>query len=431
MATITIKPRQLEMEFEEGQDFLRNKKQRQVMQLILLNNLRRGDENISSTSFWSFFNRVIASLYDPNGSQDFVGAEDSDFKKTEALKKLKLNDDQEIDMPLIEYDWLWDAGAFGRGYLETLNWDSEKKILYPEVLNPLAMIYDPQFSNPQRWRYYGKWITRSGIEIDQLIAEGVITGIKSHKEISAGIDPELWDYKVRREAAKEGNAVADTSAISEFNDVYQIYEGFTYNKKGKKVLAWADRNFTKVLRENLLEDMKLEKPGKNGKQPAWPIVMRELFREPHSSVAISIFDLLEDKHRAKSVLLNLIYIAAKDEATPTFAYDRKAILDEAQLLQRQIKQHIAVNPESGQSVADVITPLRKNSALSGSIQSFVGMLDNEASNAVGTTVIQGDASGAKGKKNATQAAIMQQLSDLAGQLQNKIIGISQKEYCSH
>ncbi|MCL5436082.1 MAG: hypothetical protein M1275_03295 [Patescibacteria group bacterium] len=416
--TIGISVDQVRSEYEEGQDFLRTRKLRWVRQLVLMNNLRRGDQNISTSMLFSFFNRVFSNLYQDKNTIAFIGSEDSEFKKIEALKKLQQFDSQEMDKPLLDYDWLWDTLFFAAGYCETLDFDHEKKLMVPSVINPLMFVYDPYFSEVQKWRYYGKWVLHSGAEIKELIDDGTIDGISSLRDIVPGVEPEIWDYKVKREQAREANpTIQETDSP---NKIYQLWEHATYNKAGEKVVAWADRNFKYVLRGNILD----LKDGKAGKSK-WPVVKKEAFREPHSSIAVSVPDLVEDKHRATAVLYNLSYVAAKDEANPLYVYDQDAVQDESQLLQRQIKQHIPVKGDPDMA----IKPMRKNSAVTNSLLSFMGILKNEAAEVIGTTQIAQPAQ--KGKKTATEAAILQQIADLAGSLQSKVLAIGEKEFWSH
>lgn len=422
---------QIQDEYEEGQNFLRPKKQRWVKQLVLMNNLRRGEQNIASTSLFSYFYRVIANLYDDHPGADFIGSEDSDYKAMEALKKLWINDYEEMDMPLLDYDWLWDAGFFGEGYLETLRFSKERKLLLPNVLNPLTFSHDPKFSDCQKWRFYDKWILRSGHEITQMIKAGLITGIDRVKEIEPGLESEIWDYTVKREQAKDVSPVSEAGSVDLAmpNNVYQILEHFTYDKDGKKVIQWTDKGFTKCLRTIPIDFQDGETIGDGQtaiKTSRWPIVTRKLFREPHSTVAVSIPDLMEDKHRAKNVLLNLMYMAAKDEANPLYVYQEGALVDEDSLLQRQVLQHLQI--KSGTPVSEAISPLNTKSALTGSLLNFMTLLSQESSDPIGTAM---QAPKAGGKKSATEAAALQQIAELSSSLQQKIIGFSTREFVSH
>ncbi len=406
--------RQVKTEYEEGQDFLRARKLRQVNQLILLNNLRRGDENISSKMLFTFFNRVFSNLYDDKIQIKFIPGGDEDYKKTEALNKLSVNDYREMDKQQLDYDWLWDTLFFGRGYCETLNFDEERKIMAPTVINPLVFVYDPYFDKPKDWRYYGKWIFLSKGQINKMIKDGSIKGIKSASELPSGAEAEIWNYKTRREQAKEGTSPTIESQSP--NQIYQILEFYTHDDNGEKVVVWTDKDFTKLLREKKLSDILKEDDN-------FPIVIKEGFREPHSSLPVSVPDIVEDEHRALSVLYNLMYIAAKDEANPIYTYIASQVDDPSQLFQRQINQHIPVTDQNA------IMPLKKDASVSNSLLQFVNVIKGEGSEAIGATQVAPTIP--KGKKTATEAAILQQIADLSQSLMSKVLAIGEREFWSH
>ncbi len=298
--------------------------------------------------------------------------------------------------------------------------------MQPHVINPLSFGYDPFFDNPQQWRYYWKWISKSSQEINQLIDAGIIKGIKTAKDIPSGIDPFLWNYKVIKERAK---FVTPQASDSYQGDIHQILEFFGYNSKGEKCVYWLDRDFSRVLYYKVLDlqdgDDVVGPGGEIVKTNSkWPIVVKEAFREPHASVVFSVADLLEDKHRARSVLLNLAFLAAKDKANPIYQYNPDKVKDVTQLFSRQIYQHIPV-----ESVTDSIAPLNTDSAMDPSLQAFMQMLNAEASDPVGTNLAPAPTKGNKG--TATEAAIQQQLSDLAQSLQSKVMQFGAEEFWSH
>lgn len=419
---------QIRSEYEEGRTFLETKKLRWVDQLKLLNNLARGSETIASTMMFSYFTRVVGNLYEPKKQVKFVANEETELKNAETLNKLSDSDFQDMDMETIEYDWTWDAGFFARGYLEMLYFDKKNKIPRPEVINPLAFQYDPMFPKVKDWRYYDKWITKSEQQIQAMIESKIITGIKSPKDITSGMDPEFWNYKVLREVAKlvtsQGpDSMTPTNTVG--NGIYQILEHYTYFE-GKKNVVWTDRAITKILREEVL-DLGNDPESPDG--TIWPIVIREVFREPHSSFPVSVPDLIEDKHRAKNVVLNLGFIAVKDEATPIYVAKTSALTNPSQLTQRQIMQHILIEDEA--NVNDAIAPLKKNIGLSNSAMTFLSLMGSEASEAIGTVQVNPAAGkGGGGKKSATGDALMQQILDLTASLQTRIIGKSEKDFWS-
>lgn len=418
--------RDIYSKYNESFYFLQPRKRRQANQIVLLNNLQRGDENIASTLLLTLFNRIMSNLYDDKMQIKFVPSEELDQKKVASLNILAQNDYREMDKSKLDYDWCWDTLFFGRGYMETLRFDPTRKILQPHVINPLVFGYDPFFDNPQDWRYYWKWITKSSVEVNRLIKAKVITSIKDAKEIPSGIDPYLWNYKVIRERAK---FVTPQSNDTYEGDIHQILEFFGYDNDGDKCVYWLDRDFSKILYYQKLDLKDGDDVIGPGNQvittgSKWPIVVKEAFREPHASVTFSVADLLEDKHRARSVLLNLAFLAAKDKANPLYVYNPDKVKDVTQLFSRQIYQHIPV-----EDVDKAIAPLNKDSAMDPSLQAFMQMLNAEASDPVGTGTASPQMK--KGKETATEAAIQQQLNDLAQSLQSKVMQFGEAEFWSH
>lgn len=423
--SLPLETRDIYSKYDESFQFLQSRKKRQVNQLVLLNNLQRGDENIASTLLVTLFNRIMSNLYDDKMQVKFVPSEELEQKTVNSLNILAQNDYREMDKARLDYDWTWDTLFFGRGYMETLRFDRKRKIMQPHVINPLVFGYDPFFENPQEWRYYWKWITKSSVEINQLIKAGIIKSVSDAKEIPSGIDPYLWDYKIKREEAKMVTPQANDTYRG---DVHQILEFFGYDKEGDKCVYWLDRDFSKILYHSKL-DLKdgddIIGPGGEviKTKSRWPIIVKEAFREPHASVVFSVADLLEDKHRARSVLLNLAFIAAKDKANPIYVYNPDKVKDITQLFSRQVNQHIPVD-----DVERSILPLNKDSAMDPSLQAFMQMLNTEASDPVGTGVAL--EAPKKGQQTATEAAIQQQMNDLAQSLQSKVMQFGEAEFWS-
>ena len=293
------------------------------------------------------------------------------------------------------------------------------------VINPLVFGYAPYFENPQDWRYYWKWITKTKWEVQKLIKAGVIE-VDSIDEIPAGMEPYLWQYKVRRDQAKEA---VQPSIEPINNDVFQILEFYGYDENGNKCVYWLDKNISMIL---MKDELKLgdgeEIIAPNGDiieaDSKWPLVTKEAFREPHSSIVFSVADLLEDKHRAKSVLLNLAFIAAKDRANPLYWYNPDKIKDISQFFNRQISQHI---PTDG---PDAVGPINTEDPMSAGLIQFISMLTQEANDPMGTGQV-GQPMAAKGDKTATHDAINQQMNDMATSLQSKVLQFGESEFWSH
>ena len=418
-------PTLIQSRYQESFEFLQARKKRQAAQLTLLSNMKRQDENIASTLILTLFNRTMAGLYDDKIQVKFIPSQGINQNQINSYNLLAQSDYQEMDKARLDYDLCWDALFFGRGYMETIRFDMKKKIMQPHVINPLNFGYDPYFNEPQEWRYYWKWITKSKNELKKLQKGGLLKKGFEVTQIATGVDPYLWDYKVKRDLAREG---VPPPMESYDGDIYQILEFYGYDDNGDKSVFWVDKNFTKIIYEKKLDlndGDEITMPDGKGvsKGSNWPIVVKEAFRVPHQSLPISVADLLEDKHRAKSVLLNLCYIAAKDTANPLYGYNPDKVRDISQFLNRQINQHIPMDDETS------AWPLAKSSAMSADLQAFIQYLDAEAEEPMGAgRPMQSTAS--TGTGTATQAAIDQQLNDMASSLQSKVLQFGEAEFWS-
>src|ERR1035437_4666371 len=115
--------------------FLQNRKRRQVKQLVLLNNLNRGDQNISSTLLLTLFNRTLSALYDDKLQIKFLPSQGINQEQLNSYNTLAQSDYLEMQKAKLDYDWDWDALFFGRGYMETLRFNKKRKIMEPHVIN--------------------------------------------------------------------------------------------------------------------------------------------------------------------------------------------------------------------------------------------------------------------------------------------------------
>lgn len=422
-----MSPGEIERNYNESFYFLNQRRLRQVNQLVLLNNLNRGDQNIASTLLLTLFNRLVSSSYDDKLQVKFLPSQGINQEQLSAYNVLAQSDYQEMEKAKLDYDWIWDTLFFGRGYCETIRFDKKRKIMQPHIVNPLVLQYDPYFENPQEWRYYSKWLFKTRVELERLIKKGMIKDIESPDEIGDGIDPYIWAYKIKRDAAKK---VVQPPIQPYSKDVYMILEYYGYNEDGEKCVYWTDRDFSKILLEEKL-DLKDGEPMvlPNGDileaDSRWPIVIKEAFREPHSSVSFSVADLLEDKHRAKSVLLNLAYIAAKDKANPIYWYDPDKVQNLSQFLSRQVNQHIPVEGDGKLAIG----PLNTQEPMTPELIQFISMMTQEANEPLGTGNVLQPLPGKK--QTATEAALTQQVSDTATSLQSKILQFGEKDFWSH
>src|SRR3990167_9852937 len=174
----------------------------------------------------TLLDRVMSGVYDDKLQVKFLPSQGITQNQINAYNLLAQSDYQEMGKAKLDYDWCWDTLFFGRGYMETIRFDMKKKIMQPHVINPLNFGYDPYFENPQEWRYYWKWITKSKNELKKLKKAGVLSKDINLDSLPSGIEAYLWDYKVKRDQAREG---IQPSIEPVNSDVYQILEFYGFN----------------------------------------------------------------------------------------------------------------------------------------------------------------------------------------------------------
>src|SRR3990167_906430 len=195
----------IQTKYNESFEFLQARKKRQAAQLKLLVNLQKGEQTISSTLILTLFNRVLSNTYDDKMQIKFLPSQGINQDQINAYNVLAQSDFLEMGKAKLDYDWTWDTLFYGRGYLETYNFDKKRKIMQPHVINPLVFGYDSVVDEVQEWRYYWKWITKNKWELEKLIETGKINGIKKVEEIASGIENYLWEYKTIVDQARAGD----------------------------------------------------------------------------------------------------------------------------------------------------------------------------------------------------------------------------------
>lgn len=397
---------QINQEYKEAFDYLSVRKQLWVKQLILFNNLARPITAVSSSLLPSLFQQLLGFFYNDKMLVKFQPQDEADYQKIENLNKYAEQENFEMKKMIIDYDSLWDSLFFGTGYVEVSKFDKTLKRVFPQVINPLSFFYDPYFSEPQNWRYYGKWILKPRHSLLKLFKKGEI--YCSPDEIPDGVEENLWNYISQRDTARQGTPTTPTSLSP--NRIYQILEFYTINEEGKRIRVWFDKNLNKCLKI----DDKIN-------QQEWEIVVRKVTREPHTNLTTSKVDMIEDKHRAQSVLLNLINIKATDYATPIYEYNTNLVKDKSVFLSRQINQHIPVE------AIGAIAPLSKEVPVDSPMLAYLSLLEGEAGKASGAA---GIAFPAKRKMSATEAALRQQVSEVVSSVDIKLLMSSEIEFWS-
>jgi len=393
---------QCKTEFRLSKDALTTKWSSWHTYLKLYNNSKRDKEAVGNNLLYTLFNTLLAYLYFDKLQVSFNPRESGDIDKCELATNAAKFDYALMNMPQIQYDWLWDALFFGIGYLYVGG--MVKQVPQIEVIDPFTVYIDPLATEISNTRFIAlerqmmKWeMKKKGFEN--------IESLQSSKQ-----DTQTERAEQARKDAK--NEVNPTEEETYENKEYVVLEWFTI-RDGKKVHFFTDFNcsilFTPV--KKLVY-----------KDHEWPFVIKRFSPIPHELSGLSVPDLLEDKQRASAVLINLGLAMEKSKLYPQYLYDRNAIPNINDLKNFAFNKFIPTEP-GGRAMRDIISPLQQQS-ITNSTNVIYEMIKDFAQRTVGTPDSkQGFAS--KGKRTATELQLTQISADTRNSLAAKLFTLSE------
>lgn len=373
---------QVRVEYKVASDMLQTKFAMWKRRLKMYNNQMREDTTLGDPLIFTVLNTVLANLYDNRLMVKFQPREIGDTDTADNLTRLARYDYEIMEKDILDYDWDWDTLFFGKGLILFNYFDRELKTPLPLVLDPTTFLRDPRAYSingnkfgMNRTRFCG-WemeATRAELKASGLYDEDVIDSIKERKNEGSIID----QNRDERNTAKGMNPKDNWDMDGE-NKELKIVKWFTVYK-GRRIYVELGNNMKLILRKPLeLDGLDI------------PIIERSVFRMSHDWDNTSIPDLLEDKQKAKGLLLNLSLENAKSGLHTRYAYNTEAITNKNDLNYAQDK-HIGIKP--GFNPSNVIMPIQ-HSQISAEVQWVMGVIQNDAERATGSPAqsqgMQGD-----------------------------------------
>lgn len=397
------------------------------VRLKLYNNQKRDDKAVGDTTMFSIHQTVLAALYDDRLVPTFRGREEGDDETAENLTDTASYDYDEMQKDMLDYYWDWDASFFGRGFVVQSEYirDPENGLFVPipHVIDPLSLLRDPRASSVNgdmtglgsaRFLGHEKKMTKKDIEDHPHI---FFTDFRTIK-FGSGTKSLLKDAE---DARTEAQGLQTTSKFEEeenlgANSEYDITVWYTHLEiKGevKKVKTWSANDRAKIIGIEVL------------KHNYWPITDRPLYPTAHDWDGTSIPDLVEDKQRARAVLLNLGLNSAKADLYPMYAYDSQKITNRKDL-NFGFNKFIPVDKSDG-NVGNAIQPLNKASPNFQLINFVFATLDVAAQKATATPDIQQGIQSEKDRPLGETNLISSNV-DTRHSLAAKVFGWSEKEF---
>lgn len=370
--------RQVESEFDLAFSFNEAKRKQQLARLKLYNNQKRDDDAVGDPLLFTIFDTIMSALYEDRLMSVWEGrGGEGDEDVEDNLNALAEFDYDVMQKAESDYEWDWDAAFFGRSLLLMMDFEREKGIQapIPEVIDPTTWIRDPRAKSVNgdmrgrgAMRFGGREIGLSYWEMKDNSDYFNIDLLKKTDDLKSL-------SKEAREARREAQNLENFSAKEEQlgakdNYEYPLLEWFTHYK-GEKCLVTLGNGRRTLVRYKKLKD-------KN----KWPIIDRVLFPMAHDWDGVSVPDLVEDKQRARSIMINLGLKSAKADVIPVYLFDNTRIKNRNNL-NFKINKFIPVDGR----VDNAMMPVQKPS-VHQHVDKILQILDVAAQKATATPELQ-------------------------------------------
>lgn len=407
--------KQVQEEYKVGWYHMKPKWDEWSLRLKLYNNQKRDKKAIGDPLLFTTFQTLFANLYDDRLSVMYEAREEGDEDRAEHWNSIAEYDYEEMEKSELDYDWIWDSLFFGTSECLMMEFDRERKVPVPEILDPMVTVRSPYSKSAQgdargrgglTFLYWESAITRRELRENPLYfnLQGTSQGGGSNtfSQIERNAD-------LRADAQGHDSINKLVRGLSGDNQMIFVTKGITY-WKGKMVYVVLSNDRKKVIRYKELDFKR------------FPVIDRKLFPTAHSYVGVSIPDLIEDKQRARSVLQNLVLENAKYGLYPTYLYDSTKIKNKNDL-NREMNKHVGID---GAVSPNTITPIQR-AGVGNEVGFIMGILEASAQRSTATPNQQQGVLDPE-KRTATEQALISQSADSRFSLSARVFGWSEKRF---
>lgn len=346
--------------------------------LKLYNNQKRDKSMVGDPLIFTVHQTVLASLYNDRLSVAFLGRESGDDETGENLTAMAEFDYETMQKDVLDYYWDWDASFFGRGLIKLNEFNRDKRFNcpIPELFDPMTFLRDPKavsvsgdIKGRGAMRFGGREIEISRLSIKEDKGYFDIDDLKSGEEVNSLVKKA---NQARDEAAGLDNLKNASEADLGDSETINALEWYTYYN-GEKVCVTLANNKSKVI--------KIDKTG-----DTFGLIDRPMYPNSHSWEGVSVPDLVEDKQRHRSVVLNLALEGMKADLYPSYMYDENRIKNKANLVSMKMNKYIGVDGEG--DIRGAIAPINKAQANQNMAAWILNTLDASVQRATATPEMQ-------------------------------------------
>jgi len=310
---------QVQKEYKEAKDWIMPFYQKSYKNLKLYLNEKRDDDKVGDPLLYTIMNTIHASMYSDIPAVKFRGRTVDDINTEFGLNLLVNYDYDDMEKDQLDMDWLWDACFFGYGIVEMTYFDREKKRPSPRLVDPFCFLYAPNTpAELDRGRYCGEELLLTRQEMEE--AKVYSYDEKDILEGSSFNDlPRMASLARSESQGKSDVGLGSSTDKTNDNSEVHIVEWRTWFN-GKRVLVGLANDMQKIIRYKELDF-----------QNTWGYIEKKISRTSHQFKGASIPDMVGDKQRMRSEIINLAATIVKSQQYPHYIYNSNLIRNRADL----------------------------------------------------------------------------------------------------
>ena len=419
---------QVYMEYNLNWNYMRPKIQNWLMRLRLYNNQRRDQEKVGEPLIYETHQTVMSILYGDRLQVEFGGRVEGDRDQSDNLNIVAENDYDEMEKDKLDYEWDWDAGFFGAGFVLMNDFDTVSKTPVPTVIDPTTFIPNPGC----------RWINGNRAGEGALLYGGYevrLTESMMRKNPRSKSNP--YGYfnldkliKTNDLFSLSGEAARLRREAQGFNDIYTFENSISENYE-YSILRWfthipdpetgISRKYIVELANNRMLPVRIIPLDRD----YWPLIERKFSPIAHDLYGVSIPDLVEDKQRFKAKMLNTAGDTAMADVNGMYLFHEDRF-HKTQDFNFRFGKWIPVKGPG--PLGDAAQPLQTRT-VTPTVQYVLQYLDQSAKQAVAAPNLQQGAP----SNNPRLGQDNMQMQGVAGRhsLTAKVFGWSEKEFWRH
>lgn len=360
--------KQIQAEFEVAFKHTQTRRAENLKRLKLYNNQKRDKSKVGDPLLFTVFNTVHAALYTDRLISMAEPNEDGDVEIAENITGMMEHDARVMEKDKLDYFWNWDTEFVGRGLVLQYGFNREKGKMCPiaENMDSLTFLRDPDATSVNgnmeghgAMLYGGREINLTKWQMKYSKSFVNVDSLEKTKDTKNLTD----EAKQERDAAQGRDpSEKDKESLTE-NYQFNLLEWFTHID-GKKYCVTLGNTRALLLRVKEL------------KEDRWPINDRTLFPMSNDWDGVSIPDLIEDKQRLRSVMINLGAESALADLYPRVVYNKKKITNPKDL-DYSSRKAIGVDGDPTNAIVPV-----QSSTFGNQVNLILNILDIAAQKAV-------------------------------------------------